>query len=358
VPRDGEDPWRLPEARRGTDTPLVPGHRSSLLPETKARLARIVRRAPEVMVKITGRSRGIVHLKSHLDYLTRNGRLEAETQDGQPVPDRAALRALHDDWLMANALMERDRGVRVGPEKAQSVGIILSMPAGAPPDRVQDAARAWARATFSDRHDWLMVRHDDRDHPHVHITVRAVGSNGRRLVAGPADLQAWRELFAAELRRLGVTAEATPRHARGLVAKAERTEVREVRLRGLEPRAVREERRKAAHDAAAPQREPQNWEKAIQQRQASIRAAYLMHAKILDTGDEADKSLAADVRAFVAGMPVPLNRRQLLAAELRRGRDTQPLVQSTPPELEAPVSKRDKPPSQVPQRPEPRRPRK
>jgi hypothetical protein len=57
-------------------------------------------------------------------------------------------------------------------------------------------------------------------------------------------------------------------------------------------------------------------------------------------------------------MPVPLNRRQLLAAELRRGRDTQPLVQSTPPELEAPVSKRDKPPSQVPQQPEPRRPRK
>jgi type IV secretory pathway VirD2 relaxase len=321
MPRDGEDPWRLPEARRGTDTPLLLGRRPSLSPEAKARLARIVRRAPEVMVKITGRSRGIVHLKSHLDYLTRNGRLEAETQDGQPVPDRAALRALHDDWLMANALMERDRGVRVGPEKAQSVGIILSMPAGAPPDRVQDAARAWARETFGDRHDWLMVRHDDRDHPHVHVTVRAVGSNGRRLVAGPADLQAWRERFAAELRRLGVAAEATPRHARGLVAKAERTVVREVRLRGLEPRAVREERRKAAGDAAGPPREPQGWEQAIQQRQASIRTAYLTHAEVLETGDEADRRLAADVRAFVAGMPVPLNRRQALAAELRRERE-------------------------------------
>jgi type IV secretory pathway VirD2 relaxase len=325
MPRDGEDPWRLPEARRGTDTPLAPSHRPSLSPEAKARLARIVRRAPEVMVKITGRSRGIVHLKSHLDYLTRNGRLEAETQDGQPVPDRAALRELHDDWLMANALMERERGVRVGPEKAQSVGIILSMPAGAPPDRVQDAARAWARETFSDRHDWLMVRHDDRDHPHVHVTVRAVDSDGRRLVAGPADLQAWRERFAAELRRLGVAAEATPRHARGLVAKAERTVVREVRQRGLEPRAVREERRKVAGDAAGPPREPQDWERAIQQRQASIRAAYLAHAEVLDVGDEADRRLAAEVRAFVAGMPVPLNRRQALAAELRRGREV-PIV--------------------------------
>lgn len=349
MPRDGEDPWRLPEARRGTDTPLAPGHRPSLSPETKARLARIVRRAPEVMVKITGRSRGIVHLKSHLDYLTRNGRLEAETQDGQPVPDRAALRELHDDWLMANALMERERGVRVGPEKAQSVGIILSMPAGAPPDRVQDAARAWARETFGDRHDWLMVRHDDRDHPHVHVTVRAVGSDGRRLVAGPADLQAWRERFAAELRRLGVAAEATPRHARGLVAKAERTVVREVRLRGLEPRAVREERRKAAGDAARAPREPQGWERAIQQRQESIRAAYLAHAEVLNVGDEADRRLAADIRSFVAGMPVALNRRQALAAELRRGRD-QPspallrpteVDASTPKQVERPLAASD-----------------
>jgi hypothetical protein len=302
------------------------------------------------MVKITGRSRGIVHLKSHLDYLTRNGRLEAETGDGQPVPDRAALRALHDDWLMANALMERDRGVRVGPEKAQSVGIILSMPAGAPPDRVQEAARAWAREIFSGRHDWLMVRHDDRDHPHVHVTVRAVGVDGRRLVAGPADLQAWRERFAAELRRLGVAAEATPRHARGLVAKAERTVVREVRLRGLEPRAVREERRKAAGDAAVPPGEPQGWERAIQQRQASIRAAYLTHAEILDTGDEADWRLAADVRAFVAGMPAPLNRRQALAAELRRGRDAPASALPVPPEPEARMPGRG---SSLPPVPEP-----
>ncbi|MGG5889492.1 relaxase/mobilization nuclease domain-containing protein [Falsiroseomonas sp. HC035] len=357
MPRDDEEPWRLPETRRGTDTLLAPGHRPSLSPETKARLARIVRRAPEVMVKITGRSRGIVHLKSHLDYLTRNGRLEAETQDGQQVPNRAALRELHDDWLMANALMERDRGVRVGPEKAQSVGIILSMPAGAPPDRVQDAARVWARETFGDRHDWLMVRHDDRDHPHVHVTVRAVGSDGRRLVAGPADLQAWRERFAAELRRLGVEAEATPRHARGLVAKAERTVVREVRLRGLEPRAVREERRKAAGDAAGPQHEPQGWERAIQARQASIRTAYLTHAEILDAGNEDDRRLAADVRAFIADMPVPLNRRQVLAAELRRNRDTAASALLRPVEPEAPIREQSKQPTAFlkPQPPQRRR---
>ena len=103
------------------------------------------------MVKITGRSRGVVHLKQHLDYITRNGRLQAELQDSSKIETRADLRALHDDWLAANILGEHG-GPR--PGAAHSVGIILSMPEGAPPDRVHDAARTWARTTLRD-HDWL-----------------------------------------------------------------------------------------------------------------------------------------------------------------------------------------------------------
>ncbi|WP_455181383.1 relaxase/mobilization nuclease domain-containing protein [Azospirillum melinis] len=83
-----------------------------------------------------------------------------------------------------------------------------------PTDRVETAAWRWAHDTFAGTHDWVMVRHDDTGHPHVHIAVRAVGADGRRLAPGPADLQHWRERFALELRRLGVVAEATPRAAR------------------------------------------------------------------------------------------------------------------------------------------------
>ena len=42
-----------------------------------------------------------------------------------------------------------------------------------------------------------MVRHDDQEHPHVHVTVRAVGRDGRRLARGKEQLQVWREDFAA-----------------------------------------------------------------------------------------------------------------------------------------------------------------
>ena len=63
-----DDLWEL--ARR------VSGARG-LTAEHKQRLSRIVRKTPEVMVKVTGRSVGPGHLKAHLDYVTRNGTLRA-----------------------------------------------------------------------------------------------------------------------------------------------------------------------------------------------------------------------------------------------------------------------------------------
>ena len=246
-----EEVWRLPGTVKGQDVKGGGSHRPpSLSPTAKARLARIVRRSPEVMVKVTGRARGVAGLKAHLDYVTRNGKLTAETHEGKLVQDRPALRELHDDWLLANSLLARGRS---NPQAAQSVGVILSMPVGSPRDRVQDAARTWARETFGERHEWIMVRHDDKDHPHVHVTVRAVGSDGKRLAPGPKDLQEWRERFARELRRLGVEAEATPRQARGQVQRSDRAPVHQAEQRGSQPKV----RQRQQADAAKGRRPPE-----------------------------------------------------------------------------------------------------
>lgn len=302
-----EQVWRLPNKARGEDVRLGGGARpSSLSPSAKARLARIARGAPEVMVKITGRSRGVVHLKQHLDYITRNGRLQAELQDGSKVETRADLSALHDDWLAANILGERG-GHR--PDAAQSVGIILSMPEGTPPDRVHDAARSWARRTLPD-HDWLLVRHDDRGHPHVHVTIRAVGPTGRRLTAGPADLQRWRETFARELRRLGIEAEATPRKARGIIRRSEASAVYRIAGRGEQSVISNRRIREAGQGQENQLVPPTTWERTIQDRQRGIQQAYLLQAEELDQGNTDERRLAAKLRAFVAELPAPLTRQQ------------------------------------------------
>src|SRR3954454_22267046 len=78
-PRRSE--WDIPD-------PAAP---SRLTPAMRAKLERIVRRAPEVMVKITGRTKGVAHLKSHLSYITRNGELDAETEQGATLAGRSGF---------------------------------------------------------------------------------------------------------------------------------------------------------------------------------------------------------------------------------------------------------------------------
>ncbi len=313
----GEEVWRLANVGKGQDVGGRGGKgRPALSAGAKARLARIVAKRPEVMVRITGRTRGIVHLKAHLDYVSRNARLEVERSDGMVIRDRQGMRLLHDDWLQANAVMARGRN---SPQAVQSVSIILSMPPGNPPDRVQAAARSWARDTFADRHEWIMACHDDKDHPHVHVTVRAVGADGRRLTAGPKELQAWRERFARELRRHGIEAEATLRQARGLVRRADGMAVHKIERRGDVPWVRKAALRQAEREAAAPEPQArQEWQAAIERRQESIRRAYLAHAAVLGaSADPADQQLGASVKRFVAGLPIAATRRPAVAAELR-----------------------------------------
>jgi hypothetical protein len=76
--------------------------------DTRARLTRLVNRAPEVMVKVTGRTRDPGGLRAHLDYISRNGQLELEDRDGAILTGRAEVKELADDWS-AVTLTDRRR---------------------------------------------------------------------------------------------------------------------------------------------------------------------------------------------------------------------------------------------------------
>ncbi len=310
-----DEVWRQPKSVAGGEVNL--GGKPVKMPPSgaKARLRRIVARSPEVVVKVTGRTRkGAAHLKAHLDYITRNGKLTAELPDGRVISSRTELRDLHQDWVDSNQRISRRRT----PGSAESINTILSMRPGTPPDIVEAAARNWARETFTDRHDWLMVRHDDSEHPHVHVTVRAVGSDGRRLSVGPQQLQDWRERFARELRRYGLEAEATPRQARGIVPKAPSLAEHHRRVDGRSSTTRQRERDNATKEVARekPSAAP-HWSWTIQQRQENIRSAYLHHATVLGQGDDDDRRLGRDIRRFVEDLPVALTRQQSLEVELR-----------------------------------------
>lgn len=283
----------------------------------RARLERMVRRAPEVMVKITGRTRDGGHLQRHLDYITRNGKLVLEGPDGERLVGRAEVRALAEDWRAELAVVTSRRDSPV------SLSIVLSMPAGVDPGRVHDASRAFAATLFGDRYPYVFAPHTDDRHPHVHLTVRTLGRDGERLNPRKADLQLWRETFAAALRDRGVEAEATPRRARGVVRKAERTPVRKLRERFERGEGPMPETLKGALKSAAkaPSVEPL-WETRLRQKQSYIRRALVVEALRLQASRAADdRRLGQDLERFVRTLPPVATRREIFARALAVDRE-------------------------------------
>ena len=164
--------------------------------------ATVVRRAPQVMVKVTGGGRGMKAIAAHFRYISKNGRLDIEDERGETMRGKESLPELADDWRFGGTLIE-DVG-----DRREAFNIVLSMPHGTDPLVVQKAAREFGQIELAD-HKYVMVLHDHQANPHVHISVRAESKHGKRLNPRKADLHRWRETFAEKLRDRGVEAEAT-----------------------------------------------------------------------------------------------------------------------------------------------------
>jgi hypothetical protein len=70
---------------KGAWQPRLPGHllrqRANAI---RARIeATVVRRAPQVMVKVTGGGRGMKAIAAHFKYISKNGRLDIEDDRGE-----------------------------------------------------------------------------------------------------------------------------------------------------------------------------------------------------------------------------------------------------------------------------------
>ncbi len=171
--------------------------------------ATVVRRAPQVMVKVTGGGRGMKAIAAHFRYISKNGRLDVEDELGNVERGKNAVKELAEDWRFGGSYIGDTSDHR------EAFNIMLSMPRGTDPLIVQRAAREFAQIELAD-HKYVMVLHDHQANPHVHISVRAESKHGRRLILRKADLQRWRETFAERLRGWGVDAEATRQATRGV----------------------------------------------------------------------------------------------------------------------------------------------
>ena len=89
--------------------------------------ATVVRRAPQVMVKVTGGGRAMQAIAAHFRYISKNGRLDVENEQGETIRGKSAVHDLADDWRLGGSLID-DIGYR-----REAFNIMLSMPRGTDP---------------------------------------------------------------------------------------------------------------------------------------------------------------------------------------------------------------------------------
>lgn len=291
----------------------APGGSSGFSPAEIVRITHTVRRAPEVMVKVTGGGTKTGAVAAHLRYISRRGKLEVEDDDGRRLSDRTELKALLEEWhLDLTSGQYRPVNAKGKSRSAKLVhNIVLSMPSRTPPDKVLTAARKFARERFALQHRYALVLHDDQANPHVHLVVKAESEAGKRLHIDKAMLRDWREHFAVLLREQGVAANATPRAVRGknrgrtptgifAASKHGKSTAMQQRAMGV----IRElHTTRTIRDPAHP--------RLVETRRALI-TEWQAAADTLERQGKGE--LAQEVRQYIKTLPIVMTDRQALAA--------------------------------------------
>jgi type IV secretory pathway VirD2 relaxase len=256
-----------------------------------------------------------------MNYIGREGKLGLEADTGDHLDGKGFECQLAEDWDLDLEAHERQtqRAIRGRKPPKLVHNIIFSMPPGTRSDKVLQAVRKFALNEWQLKHRYAVVLHTDDDHPHVHVVVKAVSEQGVRLNIKKATLRAWRQQFAANLRELGVAANATERAVRGATKTyrsdgAYRAEKREgsTLAQDRERRVIREwSEGKLTFGAGE--------EKLKRTRDAVLDGWRGVSARLKADGEH---ELGARVDSFLAQMPPAKTKKRLLLERSRAGTRT------------------------------------
>jgi hypothetical protein len=294
----------------------VAAERRLLLPAQIEQIARTVRHTPEVMVKISGGGQSAKAVAAHFKYLSRQ-EFEIETDDGQHLKGKDSQKTLIEDWeLDLDAAESRSpyRGLSGRKPTKLVHNIVLSMPAGTPAAGVLEASRAFAREEFALKHRYALVLHTDQPHPHVHLVVKAMSEQGRRMNIRKEMLREWRRQFASRLRAQGIAANATERVVRGVTKPQKRDAIYRA-MRAGRSTQMRERVKSvvASLRAGGIQSEPGKIQ-ILDTRRIVVRGWLGIQETLRDGGKE---GLAAEVERFIKRMPPPGTEREWLGQALQ-----------------------------------------
>jgi len=285
--------------------------------DAKAANARaVIKKAPEVMVKITGSSNGMDTVKHHLDYISRNGDVELENERGESIMGRDAVKGLREELKASQVPQESKR--------REFLHVLFSMPPGTPEKEFKESVRQFCQEEFATR-QYVIAVHRDTDHMHAHVCVGTRDMERAcepRLSPRKADLSRWRLGFADKLRENGVDAAASERRHRFNQRRPENQVLRQIRTEakaertaqastkkpeGGQPRtprvyqALNEELKTALKAGKRPENPAL---KAMEKNRIEVKKAWQDVEKALEQSGQ--KSLALDVRELLKAADKPL----------------------------------------------------
>jgi hypothetical protein len=299
-----------------------PAGRIRFSPAQLEQIVRTVSRTPEVVIKVSRGATSTAGVIAHLRYIDRNGRLEIETDEGEHLKGRGIEKDLTDDWDLdsANAQGRGPYRGKAGRKPVRLVhNVMLSMPKKTPPEKLLLASRDFAREQFALKHRYALTLHTDQDHPHVHMVIRAVSEDGKRLNIRRATLREWRGLFAQHLRAHGIAANATERAVRGQTRSGFKTGIHRASLRG-DSRYLRERAQRIAEELRDGGLKPNPGKTKLLETRRDVIAGWHATADALAAAGQG--ALAEKVWRFIGGMRRPLTTDEQLAAKLEGRRRT------------------------------------
>ena len=170
---------------------------------------------PEVVMKFDKTSvKSAHHLQESGRYISRNGKLECEDDEGQVLAGTEAIDERMKSWVEDDELYQQTGAGRPSDKLARR--FIVSTPPGTDPEALKKAVRDFVAAEFKSRgFEFIWTIHTDKAHPHAHVLIKNRSADGKRLHYSNRDLRAMRERFCVIAEQYGIDLNATSRAVRG-----------------------------------------------------------------------------------------------------------------------------------------------
>ena len=164
----------------------VKGHGLSL-PER----LRAARGVPQAIVKVASYAQGRSEAMGQINYISRKGKLELETESGERVSGKKEQQALVRQWA-------RDFGHR--KNSRDTVHLVFSMPQDSDPEALRNSVRKVLQREFPG-HEAVFAIHEDTQYPHAHVVMKMQDrKKEKRLKLRKEDLHHLRETYAEAAR--------------------------------------------------------------------------------------------------------------------------------------------------------------